>query len=389
MPKHLTDQEFFTKVKFNQLLFHPELIENEASYKSFMIRDLSIGFEEFDTVFDRINHNNRLKDLMVELSPYDYLEDYMNRLKNNINPFSEFDESMYIEVENKLYNGFPLNINQIRLIAEFVPEIYDHIVFTPLEDSILHLKEVLQSEIDEYLDGFISDNLSIVRNNYLRFEKQKNAFLQILESNNKLNLYGHNFILQEEITGDGVNAKFPEFTIIQTVYALEKLGCLTVVDIWTNKVPEYYVDYEDAHLRHEMDMNQYVFINLSLKQKFIDELNEKFRTDNQGFYYEGYDKNKKILRLAGKSISLAKKGKDTNAIKLLEILLKDTNRAWNNDEITDDWGCHEGDEISKNKIYHAARGLNMNIAKITGIDDFIEYTTHEAKINQKYLKVDE
>ncbi len=102
-----------------------------------------------------------------------------------------------------------------------------------------------------------------------------------------------------------------------------------------------------------------------------------------------YDKNKKILRIANKNISLIKKGNDTDDIRLLETLLSDKDKLWWNDEILADWGYRVDDKTTKNKVYFSARNLQRKIKHATNIDDFIEFTTAEFNINPRYLKINE
>ena len=73
----------------------------------------------------------------------------------------------------------------------------------------------------------------------------------------------------------------------------------------------------------------------------------------------------------------------------METVLKDTDKNWWNDEILEDWGYRTDEYTTKNKTYHAGKGLNKKIKDVAGIEDFIEHTTTEFKINPRYLKVDE
>ena len=99
-----------------------------------------------------------------------------------------------------------------------------------------------------------------------------------------------------------------------------------------------------------------------------------------------------LLKFAGQEIELAKKGKETDAVLLLETLIKVEDDEWKfNDEILNEWGYTEADvkRLPKNKVYFAGKKINTAVALKTQIEDFIECSTSKARINPKYKKVDE
>ncbi len=107
--------------------------------------------------------------------------------------------------------------------------------------------------------------------------------------------------------------------------------------------------------------------------------------------FEGYDKKYRLLKFAGQEIELAKKGKETDAVLLMETLIKAKNDEWKyNDEILSDWNFNDADreKAPKNKIYFAGLKINQAVALKTQINDFIECNTTKARINPKYRKVD-
>lgn len=382
--KHLTDQEFFTHIKLFKLLFNHETIENDyGDDDTFKLSDLGIGNEEMGTIYNRINLGSQIANLKVLIKKgYDF-DNQVLKAKEQIQNKPEDEKKKLTKILGKIEKSKNIEINEVSAISWVWYEIYNHIRFTPSEYKIPEIEKVFKMEIDKYLDNFINDKLSIIRHNYYKFENQKKVLIKLIEDDKKIKLYGNNFIIKEKITKECFVTKAPEFAIIQTVYALEKLGYLDVVDVWED------IEYKNDFAHDEKDRIRYINVNLILKQPFINELNENFREGNPKAYFEKYDSDKKVLKIAGKSISLAKKGKETDSIKLLETLLKDTDKNWWNDEILEDWGYRTDEDTTKNKTYHAGKGLNKKIKDVAGIEDFIEHTTTEFKINPRYLKVDE
>ena len=246
------------------------------------------------------------------------------------------------------------------------------------------IKNIFENEIGNYINTFIDDKLTINDKNYYRFESQKHIFINRIEENNKINLYGNNFIIQEEIDRDGFSKRNPDFCILQTVYALEKLGYLDVLDFWTEKQSDE--TFFDQKTRIHLN------VNIIIKDSLIKEINAKYKKNNPDKMIESFDKQRGVLKFANKNIEISKNNKETDAVLLLKTLMKEESSEWkHNDEILTDWGYHETDfkNLPKNKIYFAAQKLNNTIELETGIKDFIEYNTTKARINPKYRKIDE
>jgi len=387
--KHLTDQEFFTHIKLFNLLFGHESIENDyEDNETFKLSDLKIGEEEMGTIYNRINFGSQIANLKVLIKKgYDF-DKQIIKAKEEIKNKPEEEKKRLTKIVGKIEKGKSIEINEVSAISWVWYEIYNHIRFTPSEYKIPEIEKIFKMEIDKYLDNFINDKLSIVKHNYYKFENQKKILIKLIEEDKKIQLYGNNFIIKEKITDECFVAKAPDFAIIQTVYALEKMDYLKVVRVWDEL--QYPRDsFDKARYDYNKTPTKYLNVNIILKQPFIDEINDNFREDNPKAYFEKYDSDKKVLKIAGKSVSLAKKGKETDSIKLLETLLKDTEKTWWNDEILEDWGYRTDEDTTKNKTYHAGKGLNKKIKDVAGIEDFIEHTTTEFKINPRYLKVDE
>jgi len=315
--KHLTDQEFFTHIKLFKLLFSHETIENDyEDNDTFKLSDLKIGDEEMGTVYNRINLGSQIANLKVLIkNGYDFNKQIL-KAKEEIQNKPEDEKKKLTKIIGKIEKGKNIEINEVSAISWVWYEIYNHIRFTPSEYKIPEIEKIFKMEIDKYLDNFINDKLSIVKHNYYKFENQKKVLIKLIEEDKKIRLYGNNFIIREKITNDCFVIKAPDFAIIQTVYALEKMDYLKVVRVWDEL--QYPRDnFDKASFDYNKTPEKYININLILEQPFIDELNENFREDNPKVYFEKYDSDKKVLKIAGKSISLAKKGKETDSIKLL------------------------------------------------------------------------
>ena len=384
---YLTDQEFFTDIKLFKLLLNSVGVKHYyESGGSFSLAELIIGDENLRRVYWRIDIIAKLLNLRVYIRPDNGFEEQVAQAKEEIQKESEERRKELFKIINKIEEEEDISLIDVADISWVWDGIYDYMVFRFPKQNTPETEALLKNDIDQYLDNFINNKLSIVRHNYYKFENQKKVLMKMIEEGRHIQLYGTNFILKEEISSNCVIVKNPDFLMIQTVYALEKMEYLEVVDIWTESVAENL----DRH-QNWMDQKskKYLHVNLILKRPFIDELNESFREENPKVYLDKYDTDKKVLKIAGKSIPLAKKGKDTDSIKLLETLLKNTNETWHNDQIYADWGIHLDEVMIKNKTYHAGKALNAKIKKVVGLEDFIEHTTTEFRINPRYLKVDE
>ena len=193
-------------------------------------------------------------------------------------------------------------------------------------------------EMDKYLDNFINNRLAVAKKNYYAFETQKKALITLIEEDKKIALYGNSFIVREKIDGKCIYEKMSDFCLLQTVYALQKLGYLKIVGMWEDVKHKDNAGYYDKSTR-------YINVNLVLDKTFIDEINNKYKKDNPKNVFEKFDPKKGTLKFAGKEIDLAKKGKETDAVLLMKTLLKSKNDEWvHNDEILSDWGYNDDDQ---------------------------------------------
>ena len=102
---------------------------------------------------------------------------------------------------------------------------------------------------------------------------------------------------------------------------------------------------------------------------------------------------KGVLCIKGKEVRVGtKSGAETNSLMLLKTLMKEPERPWFKDEIYEDWENgnpiykEDLDKVPQNRLYNAARALNVTILEQSGVKDFIEFDTKKFQINQRYLR---
>jgi hypothetical protein len=386
LEKHLTDQEFYTFIKFFDFVVEKKEMDDET----FKLTDIGIGKEETGTLFNRMFASEEIQELSVSIERgYDF-DKQLQEAKDEADTKPNKDELIKILIDIK--DGKKIKLVNISIVSWVWYEIYEHIRFTPSEYKIpQEMEKAFRAEINKYLDNFINDHLTTQKKNYYRFEAQKKSLITLIEEDEKVRLYGNNFIISEKIDANCVLERLPDFCIIHTVYALQKLGYLKVTNIWEDlKYPR------DGFDRERLDFNKepkhFVNVNITLEEDFIDEINNKYKKDNPKNVIEGFDAKRGVLKFADKEIELSKKGKETDAVLLLDTLLKEKTTDWkHNDEILSDWGYEDEAQkkLPKNKVYFAGQKINNAVALKTQIEDFVECNTSKARINPKYRKVDE
>lgn len=388
--KHLTDQEFYTLIKFFDLVVEKKEIDDDET--SFRLMDIGVGSEEAGTLFNRIFMSGQLLEISVDIEEGYKFDEEIEKAKKEAEKKPEKEKTKLLKIIRSIKSGKKIKLTDIGAVSWIWYEVYEHIKFTPSEYKIpQEIEAIFRTEINKYLDNFINDKLSVTKKNYYKFETQKKALINLIEEDKKIALYGNNFIITEKIDGSCILEKLPDFCIIHTVYALQKLGYLKVANVW-----EELKHPRDNFDREKVDYNKaprrFISINVILDETFIDEINNKYKKDNPKNVLEKFDVKKGVLKFAGKEIELSKKGKETDAVLLLQTLLKEKTTDWkHNDEILADWGYNDDDQkdVPKNKVYFAGQKINNAVALKTQIDDFVECNTSKARINPKYRKVDE
>lgn len=204
--KHQTEQEFYTHIRFYNLLFHHKSLvsgqELEDGY--FTMRDIQLGNEELGAVFNRISLTGKVNELKVNVSKESYrYEDGIKKAEEEIAEKSEAEKLKLTKILTKVKKGYVLSISEVGELSWVWYEIYECIRFQPIKEKISEIQTMLETEINRYLDNFINDKLSIVKKNYYKFETQKRMLIKLIEEDRKLQIYGNNFIIREKIDHDG------------------------------------------------------------------------------------------------------------------------------------------------------------------------------------------
>ncbi len=278
--KHLDDKEFLSIIKFFKLITRKETIEeNDEIDASFSLYALMFGSEELWQIYNRIRFISEIVKNKIKVSTYSFNKKLPEITKNiEEKPSTEKKrlEKITLKIQNKEY----LKINETSAFSWVWHDIYDSINFIPLDKISIKIENNIKNELNKYLDNFINNKLSIVKKNYYTFEKQKQILMRLIEEDKKIKLYGKNFIIKEEINDDCILKRLPDLALGQTIYALEKMDYLKVVDIWDEK------EYNDNNSSNYSKNKRYIHVNIILKDLFINELNENFRESNPKMYFE-------------------------------------------------------------------------------------------------------
>jgi len=370
--RHLTDKEFYTLIKFfDQVIAKKGFDDGET----FSLSHFGLGTEENGTIFNDLFMSAQVLEISVDIEKGYKFDEQVEGAKVEMKEKPEKEQKELLKIIRKVQSGKKIKIEEVAKVSWVWYEVYDHIRFTPSEYEVpKEIEKIYRTEIGKYLDKLINDKLSISRKNYYKFETQKRVLIKLIEDDKKIGLYGNNFIIKEKIDWDCVISKIPDFCLIQTVYALQKLNYLQVLDVWESR--EYPKDNFD---RNSLDLNKepsrYINVNLILEDIFVDEINNQYKKENPKNVIEKFDAKRGVLKFAGQEVELSKKGKETDAVLLLKTLLKEKTNEWkHNDEILADWGYNDEDQknVPKNKVYFAGQKVNTAVALKTQIDDFLE-----------------
>lgn len=384
--KHLTDQEFFTYIRFFDFIIERK---NISDYKggAFKLHHIGLGWYDISTIFAKINLTAQVLGTFVEVEKGDKFDQEIKEAQENTAKKPIKEKRRLQKILASVADGNKITIEDVAALSWVWIEIYYRIIFTPSEYKFPeNIEKMMRMEMDKYLDNFINNKLLLSKKNYFRFELQKEALSKLLEENDKIRVYGSNFIIKEIIDNYGVLKRLPDFCIIHTVYAMQKLGYLKVLDVWEEH------EKKDILSSFSGEEVGYINVNIALEEAFIDEITTRYKKKNPSVIFESFDKETGICKFAGEEIRLSRRGNQTDSVLLLTSLLKSDPTEWKHtDEILPDWGYHEDDlkSMPKNKVYHAALKINQLVALQTQIDDFIDCTTTKVRINPKYIKVDE
>lgn len=379
LSNHLTDQEFFTYVKFFDAVLNKNNLDPDLQGE-INTHFLSIGEEDSYQRFSRLYDFVEYQDLPVKV-----VESHYSNGKVSVETYTGKSDKPtkeeVFEIYEKVKNDKFIKYSDTGTLSWAWFGVYDATRFLPYESTISdYAKTSLKTNIDGYLENLINGKLALVKKNYYTFPVLKEAFIKLIEERGMLQLFGRNFVIKEEVYESGNLKKDSNFCIIQTAYALQYLGYLTVNNVWRDDL------YGDSKTRY------YVALNITVNDSFVDEINNRYKKANPKNIITNFDKQKGLLKFAGEEINLSLKGKETDASMLMDTLYRRDDTDWvYNDEIMSDWKFNDADikKAPKNKVYFAAKKINEKVAMKTKIEDLIEFTTEKARINPRYNKIDE
>lgn len=259
----------------------------------------------------------------------------------------------------------------------------------------------LKDFIDKYITSFTKDELNF----FSRYGLTGCVYNTNLSLPLELKFFGYK--KQKEILLAHINKKYQKYKradlYIGNPFEKEE-------DIGELKPNKLVLSFREPELKRDLFLFNHTVIALELEEKIIikkviyGEVG-LFDLYDRGFFFEilfnyeernkllkNFDSKSGILKFAGKEIEISKKGKKTDAVLLLNTLIKADIGEWkHNDEILEEWGYHDEDQdrLPPNKIYFAGRKVNKAVALKTQIEDLVECNTRKARINPKYRKVDE
>lgn len=351
--------------------------------KEFKLRDLDITSND-DGVFNRIQeeYGEWINDLSVRIDK----EYGFTKICEEGELASKTDtnrpKATYEKIFSKLKARDHLTMSEVASVSWPMVKIYEYVRFEPSEYKLKESqKDELNNKISGYLGLLENDALKINRRNYYRFDIQKKLLIDRIEKGELIKKYGNNFVSSEIVDYSGISARDSHLLFVQTVYALADIGYLTVFDAWGE------TDYTDKEKIYR------VSLNVEVHDTLLAELKQEYQKQNPKNLLEKFDAKSGVLKFAGQEILLGKKGKETDAIRLMKTLTSIEPDEWiERGEVYMDWGLSKDDrdQMAKNKIYYAKQAINEAIARKTQIEDFIEGGTIKWRINPRYRKkVDE
>jgi len=303
--------------------------------------------------------------------------------KNHIRKYSNVT-IQHIETEKQIKADYPADkeilasFRRIRKWSFTIDDVidtygylssYDRVIYFPFDYPQDELEKIY-AYLNKYIDEFINHELIVSTTSVLVFEKQKEWLVKTFKDMQAIEKFGNNFI----VTKKGYSDK--EVLFFHTLYALEKLEYIEVINIWFTS---------------GVDSNKTYHANILVNEIFIKEINQDFKKENPEKVIEKFDSKTGILSFGGKKIELSKKGKETDAVLLMNTLLKEEEWEWvHNDEILEDWwySLEEQGKTPKNKVYFALQKINKTMELEAQIENFIEWGTTKARINPKYRQID-
>jgi len=337
--------------------------------------------------------SNYLKLSQIEGYDYENIRDTLKKLsiffeeigvkKSHIRKYSNVT-IQHIETEKQIKADYPndkeilASYRRIRKWSFTIDDVidtygyitsYDRVVYFSFDYSQDELEKIY-TYLNKYIDEFINHELIVSTTSVLVFEKQKEWFIKTFKDMQAIEKFGNNFIVSKKEYSER------EVLFFHTLYALERLEYIEVINIW---------------FISDTDSKKTYFANIIVNEIFIKEINQDFKKENPEKIIEKFDPKTGILSFWGKKIELSKKWKETDAVLLMSTLLKEEEGEWvHNDEILEDWwySLEEQGKTPKNKVYFALQKINKTMELEAQIENFIEWGTTKARINPKYRQID-
>ena len=236
----------------------------------------------------------------------------------------------------------------------------------------------LDSFLTSYIEAFISDNLAVEKDNYYKFDRQKERMLRELKMESRD--LGNTFVVQNP--GQNTPNPFPSYILaerqglfIHTLIALEKQGYFDVNAIW---VTDWDVPPEKETMTYK--------VRVTLKNKTLQEENQPTKVLTKCPTAFNPKTSELVFQVHRAIIS---KTLDSNPHYLLKAVFKAPTKVWDVDEL---WEKLFGKSIEYNprkhwkKLNNATYDLNEEIAKQTRIRDFVIMKKTTLQLNKKYLE---
>ncbi len=160
LSKHLTDQEFFTYVKFFDMVVSKNNLADE-DLNEINVYKFSIGEDESYRRFRRLFNFIKYQDLPVKISDsrYNKLEEMIGSYANGKDakePGKPSKEDL-AAISEKIKNGKPVKFSETGMLSWAWFEVYDSTHFLPHQYKI---SDETKSEVKKNIDAYLENRYS-------------------------------------------------------------------------------------------------------------------------------------------------------------------------------------------------------------------------------------
>jgi hypothetical protein len=397
--KWLSSEDLFLYIKFFNFLFGYDVIDDSFVDKPgdpFTIRSLK-GESMFDgelsiwdifTIYNQMVSVGYLSGLKIQIKLNDF-ERF--KIRERIKEWEDKERKQVLLLMTKIKDGEFLTLNEGDYLSGIDFAILDHIRFIPFKPGESDIEVMFRNAIDSYLDKFLNNNLMIGDCNYYKFEKQKSLLIEIIKGLNFTHEdYGNTFIIVRRVGEYWNDYEFPSFSVLHTLYALEKEEYLKVLSVYRS------IDFIRDKNNVLLDTQIYINVRVSFNELFIQEiggnsykdddkvrgLDAQINTSEQTWFFNN---DTALLEIGGLEISFLSAPKQR---KLLEGINSNKGKSvWVIDEIVDTMEHYE-DAFKDKPLYwkkslpQTTRNIMDNLAKKGFKGRFIEYRNKTLIIHQ-------